>query len=174
MKYFKTLVFICSIGLLYTSCVKKANYPISPVITYNSFTPFCSGSSTDSAFLRINFTDGNGDIGYPSQQANVTPNLYIVPLIYVYAQGAYFPIISDGDTITFSYNVPYITPVGSDKELSGIIQVNFEKFIQEYISSDTAFNAVANIHQLEFKVWLFDRAGNKSNVLVTSRCYTCQ
>ncbi|HTB30756.1 MAG TPA: hypothetical protein VK808_01950, partial [Bacteroidia bacterium] len=80
MKYFRTFLIICVLGLLYASCTKKENYPIIPAITYNSFTPFCSGSTTDSAYLRVNFTDGDGDIGYPQSDASAPNDFYIVPL----------------------------------------------------------------------------------------------
>jgi hypothetical protein len=172
MKYLGTFTIICILGLFYSSCVKKANYPDVPVISYNNFFAYGSGSITDSALLLINFTDGNGNIGY-SQQLGAPIDLYIVPLIYVYATNTFQPIIESGDTaLTFPYSIPNITPSGSDKELNGIIQVNFENFIQEQISSLTGFSSVADIHRLQFKVWMYDNAGNKSNVLITPTCHT--
>lgn len=137
------------------SCEKKSSYPDVPVITYNNF--YC-----DSACLRINFTDGNGDIGYPSQQEGVKPNLYANVLVYVYKTHTY-------DSFTqFSYNIPDITPSGSNKALNGIIQVNFEGLLNEWVTQDsTGFSNLADFTNLEFQVWILDRAGNKSNVLVT-------
>jgi hypothetical protein len=140
------------------------------VISYNSYTAYGSGSITDSALLRINFTDGNGNIGY-AQQLGAPIDLYIIPLIYVYATNSYQPIIESGDTaLTFPYSIPNITPAGSDKELNGIIQINFFNFIQNEISSLTGFSSVADIHKLQFKVWMYDNAGNKSNVIITPTC----
>lgn len=174
MKYLRTFTIICILGLFYSSCVKKANYPDVPVISYNSFTRYCSGSITDSALLRINFTDGNGDIGY-AQELGAPIDLYVVPLVYVYASKTFQPIIESGsDTLTFPYSIPDITPTGSDKELNGIIQVNFESFIQTQISNLTGFSGVADIHYLQFKVWIYDRSGNKSNILITPPVYTCE
>jgi hypothetical protein len=171
IKYLRTFTIICFMGLLYTSCVKKANYPDVPVITYNSFTPYGGGSITDSALLRINFTDGNGAIG-----DGQTIDLYIVPLIYIKASQTFQPIFSSpGDTQKFPYVIPNITPSGSDKELSGIIQINFENYLQDEVSilaSNPAVAAVADPYSLEFEVWLYDRAGNKSNVLITPNVHT--
>ena len=149
MKYFKTFTIICILGLLYSSCVKKANYPDVPVITYNSYIPFVTGSNIDSAYLRVNFTDGNGDIGYPSQQENVPPNFYVEILVYVYNTNTY-------DSVTISpYNVPYITPTGSDKELNGIIQINFEGLLQSRVIDPLSkFKpGYLNLDNLQFKVW---------------------
>lgn len=175
MKYFRTFTIVSILVLLYSSCVKKANYPDIPAITYNSFIPFCSGSTTDSAYIRINFTDGNGDIGYPAQQEGVPHDFFIVPLLYVYATKTFEPITQqNGDSLKFAYNIPDITPSGSDKELNGIIQINMEGFLQEYISDDVALSNLANLHELQFMIWIYDRAGNKSNVLITPTVYTCQ
>lgn len=163
MKYFKTFTLICIIGLLYSSCVKKANYPDIPQISYNSYIPFLSGSQVDSAYLRINFTDGNGDIGYPSQETGISPNCYIKIFVYVNKTNTFDSIY------TFPYNIPDITPTGNDKELNGIIQINFESLLQTYVLNDASLYPAgyANFNQLQFQVWIYDRAGNKSNVLVT-------
>ncbi len=174
MKYFRTFFFICILGLFYTSCVKKENYPDYPVITFNSFTPFCTGNKTDSAYLRVNFTDGNGDIGYPAGESGITPDFYIIPMVD--SAGTFKPLqytspYTGHDTVfTFDYQIPDITPTGSDKELNGIIQINLENAIQT-ISSLSIPNI--NFTYLEFQVWIYDRAGNKSNVLVTPPRTTC-
>jgi len=176
MKYFRTFSLICVLGLFCTSCVKKENYPDYPVITYNSFTPFCSGGKTDSAYLRINFTDGNGQIGYPANQSGVIPDFYIVPLVDS-ANGYFTPIIfpspytSNDTIISFSYQIPNITPAGSDKELNGIIQINLENAIQEISSIPPVTNH--NFNVLRFQVWIYDLQGNKSNVITTPTVYTC-
>lgn len=150
-------------ALLYSSCVKKENYPNVPVITFNSYQPFLSGLTVDSAYLRVNFTDGNGNIGYPSQQTGVNPDFYIVAMVYVNSTKTYDSLY------TFPYLVPDITPTGSDKELNGIIQINLEGAIQNNILDlASEFPAgYANFYDIEFKIWMFDRAGNKSNVLIT-------
>ncbi len=176
MKYFRTFSLICFLGLLYSSCVKKENYPDYPIITFNTFTPFCSGATTDSAYLRVNFTDGNGDIGYPAGESGVTPDFYIIPMADS-ANGFYriihfpSPYTGHDTTISFEYQIPDITPSGSDKELNGIIQINLENAIQTLSSLGTIGNF--NFHDLEFQVWIYDRAGNKSNVLTTPPCHTC-
>ncbi len=177
MKYLKSLLAICLLGLLFYSCVKKANYPDYPVITYNNFIPFCTGSNTDSAYLLVNFTDGNGAIGYSQTEAS-SPDFYILPEIYFYT-GKFEPLINTitGDTIKYSYVIPDITPSGKDKELNGIIQINLENFIQSQISvlaEDTTFAKKTNAHKLQFVVWMFDRNGNKSNVITTPTVYSCQ
>lgn len=173
MKYFRTFSFICLLGLLYASCVKKENYPDIPAITYNSFTTYCDAvvpTKTDSAFLRVNFTDGNGDIGYPAGQEGVAPDFFIIPMNLNTLTGKYDTIVipssntGNDTTLSFSYQIPNITPTGSDKELNGIIQINLENAISVITEVPIPNH---NVNSLQFKVWMFDRAGNKSNVLIT-------
>ncbi len=177
MNFFRNLLLIFLIGLVCASCAKKENYPDVPVITYNNFAAYYTGSSDviDSSILTINFTDGNGDIGYPSQETNVTSDLYVLPLIYYYRTKSYGPWIINNDTDVFPYNIPYITPVGNDKELSGLIKINTEHLLQEitdFFIADTGLYDTADPNRLEFKVWMYDRAGNKSNVLLTPVLHT--
>jgi len=171
MKYLKSFTTIVILGLLYTSCVKKENYPDVPVITFNSFTFFGSGTTTDSALLRVNFTDGNGAIGYPAGQEGAPNDFFVRPMLYYYSTKTFLPIIIDtsgnNDTLTYPYAIPDITPVGSDKELNGIIQINLENAIQgiSYLATDLA--PYANVSEYQFQVWMYDRNGNKSNILIT-------
>lgn len=174
MKFFRNIILISLLGLLYSSCAKKENYPDVPVISYNSFNYYTSVPPTsDSAILTINFTDGNGDIGYPSGETEAPPDLYITPLIYYYTTKTYRPVpTTNGDTVPYSYTIPTITPTGNDKELSGLIKINMGNFI--YINIDQVFlkdtilkDTMADPTMMKFRVWMFDRAGNKSNVLIT-------
>jgi hypothetical protein len=178
MKYLRTFSIICFLGLLFSTCTKKENYPDYPVITYNNWEPFCSGSTTDSAYLLVNFTDGNGAIGYPSEDASAPNDFYIVPL---FDSAGIFKSLSvstqtGGDSsITFPYQIPDITPSGSDKELNGIIQINLETAIQAIIQIPVDLASRGFVAgTFRFEVWMYDRAGNKSNVLITPTVYTCQ
>ncbi len=174
VKYLGVLSIACLLGLLYSSCVKKENYSIIPAITYNNFQAFCSGVKTDSAYLRVNFTDGDGDIGYPQADPSAPSDFYILPLIYNTTTGKYDTLkvlTTSGDSvITYNYRIPYITPSGTNKALNGIIQINLENLIQ-YLGNYTL--PQHNTYQLQFGVWIYDRAGHKSNVLTTPTVYAC-
>jgi hypothetical protein len=55
-----------------------------------------------------------------------------------------------------TFKIPDVTPSGKDKSLTGIIRIDMENWTQGLpIAGDT----------LQFNVWMFDRAGHKSNVL---------
>ncbi len=169
MKYIKFFSFAGIICLLYSSCAKKENYSDIPSITYNSFNPFCSASTTDSAYLRINFTDGDGDIGYPDQDANAPYNCFIIAKVD--SADKFVSEYVNGTVDTFSYHIPDITPSGNDKELNGIIQINLEGFVQSLVLP--APIPGMDFHKIQFTVWIYDRAGHKSNVLITPTVYSC-
>ncbi len=175
MKILRTFLIVSIIGLLYSSCVKKENYPNYPVITYNTFIPFGPCGAPDSAYLRVNFTDGNGQIGYPAGQEGAPLDFFIIPMMFntntlKYDTIKHENVANTADTVTvWAYAIPYITPSGSDKALNGIIQINFETSIKDNISQTNGHDYT----KLEFSVWMYDRAGNKSNVLTTPPVSTC-
>ncbi len=178
MKYFsskarwaKTFSIICLLGMLFSACSHKSNYSNIPAITYNSFTCFCDAAKptqSDSAYLRVNFTDGDGDIGYPTSDASAPNDFFVIPTID--SSGIFTPLIVNDTILTFKYHIPYITPSGTDKSLNGIIQINLENLVQQ-ISGLTIPNH--NTHIFQFQVWIMDRAGNKSNILTSPTVHSC-
>ena len=157
MKFFLKIGLFSLIILGFASCEKKENYSIIPAITYKSLVENSDGSAT----LQVSFTDGDGDIGYNTTNPPVD---FFVEILQRDSVGQYQPIIDQllndpvmGDTAYVPYNVPYITPSGSDKELSGQIQV---------VMTSGSWYFAANTY-MEFKVWLVDRAGHISNKILT-------
>ena len=57
--FFKYLFIFSAASVITYACVKKTTYPTTPVIEYRDFIPYVG----DSADLKLNFTDGDGDIG---------------------------------------------------------------------------------------------------------------
>lgn len=148
---------IILLGFLITSCSKKDNIPATPVITFLSFNPYLNISAgQDSAIMEVNFSDGNGDIGYVGDPQ---PNFFIKPLWDSYNHIKLFA--GNGADSVYSYQIPNLTPSGTNKQLTGIIRINMLPWIPSaivnYVQGDTIL----------FNVWLVDRSGIKSNILVT-------
>jgi hypothetical protein len=152
--YSITAFLLCVI--LLSSCQKQESFSNIPAITFKSLTV----KNANSAILEVNFTDGDGDIGYVGNPENAQPNFFIeyyrdsasifVPMIFYVTA---VPSIAEP-----SYTIPDVTPAGKNKSLTGTIKINMENLTQGLpIVGDT----------LQFNVWLFDRAGHKSNVLTT-------
>ncbi|HXB12906.1 MAG TPA: hypothetical protein VNZ45_13045 [Bacteroidia bacterium] len=143
-------------SLVFSSCAKKENLSIIPAITFKSM----DAATLDSAIMEVNFTDGDGDIGYLGSASDAQPDFFIEYLRD--SAGAFVPmLIINGPTPTVvqgTYKIPDVTPAGKNKSLTGIIRINMEQWTQGLpITGDT----------LQFNVWLLDRAGHKSNVLTT-------
>lgn len=149
--FFKLLFLAFLIAGLY-ACVKKTNYPTSPVITYKDFIPFPG----DSAILEIKFTDGDGDIGV--KENDTTKTLFFT---YYYKDTitqkytAYYSALFN-DTLRTGYIVKSPSDEYSGKPISGEISID----VQQYRHSK-------KIKNIKYVMYLLDRAGNKSNVLTT-------
>jgi len=161
MKKILGIAFIVLLVAAFSACSKKANYPIIPALTYDSFTV----NNDNSATLKVNFTDGDGDIGYPQGSNNVPVDFYIE--IFHDSSNTIIPVQLPGnkdavmgDTAFIPYNVPYITPTGKDKELSGQIQVQIGTGPGTwYFRPDGSY--------YQYKIWLIDRAGHVSKRITT-------
>lgn len=155
---FAALAFL--VATLFSSCQKSSNAPVIPSISLKSFTAI----NSDSARLEINFTDGDGDIGYPSQDASAKPNLWIRYLYQDSASGNFIGMWNPNDSTThdsvyFVYNIPYLTPKGKNKSLSGVIEVAISPIWYVPVYNPASKNVI------KYQVWLYDRAGHMSNVL---------
>ncbi|HTB08040.1 MAG TPA: hypothetical protein VK806_13905 [Bacteroidia bacterium] len=173
MKFFYSIIVASVIAVGISSCAKKENYPIIPAITFKNIILYTPGDSLD---VQINFTDGDGDIGYPAGEADIKPNCYLEYLVDSITStgvntGIYVPVTTSNidsnattwDTVAYPYNIPYITPTGSDKALNGIIQIRLYSSVWRFTSS--FFSNVGK--SIKFRVWIIDRAGHVSNRILT-------
>ena len=160
MRILRFVAFAFLFAIFFSACQKTSSGPVIPSISYKNFTAI----STDSARLEINFTDGDGDIGYLSQDASPQPNLWIRYLYYNFTDQKYEGVRNTNDSMThdsvyFVYNIPDLTPKGKNKSLKGIIEVAISPvwYLPYYNTNDS--------NLIEYQVWLFDRAGHQSNVI---------
>lgn len=162
-KYFILLVIVGT--SLFSACKKTKSVSSIPEISYNSFTKY----GKDSALISINFKDGDGDIGL-NQPDTASPfnskspyynNLFMV----YYYKGSdgnfhrYFEVLIN-DSIDFRYRVPNITPKGKNKSLEGEIKVVL-KPVYYAIAASPAHTLI------RYQIYIYDRALNKSNVIVS-------
>lgn len=166
--------------ILFNSCEKNNNSSPYPVISYNNLIQYCTGSISkdsvtvveDSAVLIINFSDGNGDIGYPSSDENAPFDFYIQQY-YLNRNDSIIPIITtDGGDVILPYHIPDITPSGADKSLTGEIKILLTYPNVDYLANTK--NPIARGATICYKVWIYDRSGNKSNVVTTPLFTLCK
>ena len=150
------------------SCLKPQSFPAEPNIEFVSFE-----AQGDSGIIVFSFTDGDGDIGL-GQEVLTPPfdtssyyyyNLYIN--YYEMMNGSWVRGTSDplgnnfpsADSITFSYRLENITPIGQNKALRGEIEIVMEPYF---------FNTISNHNDsIRYEILLIDRSLNHSNLLET-------
>ena len=155
--------FILSIGLLIgtlSSCFKKEEYPLEPLITYDSFSMLA-----DSARLTFNFTDGNGDIGL-NDSDTISPfdinsefhyNLYINYFEKDDVLGWTEGLDLEGNPIIFKYRIEPIDTKGKTKGIKGKMDIDLGNLFFNPLSdqSDT----------IKYSIQLIDKSLNKSNII---------
>jgi hypothetical protein len=142
--------------IMLSACMKKEEYPIIPVIAYESFIlEFDSGKYAKRGFLTISFKDGDGDIGLRSGQTNPpfdTGSIYYYNYIIDYYEQQNGTFVKVDLNPSFNARIPYLTPEDANKAIKGIIV-------------DTLMLNPAPVHDtVKFKFYIYDRALHKSNV----------
>ena len=154
-----TLIFLFLAALGITSCLKKEEYPIEPVIKWESYSVLEDAKGYDSlSFLKISYSDGDGDIGlYDSD--TVAPYKYnFFVKMYQKINGNLQQIIFPDTNINFNGRIPILTPTGRNKNIKGDIELMIEiYFARPVLLSDT----------IAFDLYLMDRALHKSNVVLS-------
>ncbi|MCD6019815.1 MAG: hypothetical protein K0S53_2936 [Bacteroidetes bacterium] len=149
--FFKYLLFF-GITWAVLACVKKTSYPTVPEIEYQAFYPYAG----DSADIQIKFTDGDGDIG--GAESDSTRNFWVT---YYYRDSvtnnytAYY-IAQDNDTLRTGYVIKAPSDAYKGKPISGEVNVRLQQLRHS-----------KKIKNIKYVIYLFDAAGNKSNVVTT-------
>ncbi len=151
--------------ILFYGCRKYDQYPVVPHIELISFTKIADTTGVDQqGVIGLSFTDGDGDLGLTSDQ-NSGNYLYNIFIKYFEKKKGVFqeiilttpnPQTGKPDTLQFNGRIPYLTPVGKSKAISG--EINDTLFINNYASTyDT----------IKYQIYIKDRVLNKSNVVET-------
>lgn len=151
--------------ILFWGCRKYDTYPLIPHIDLLSLQKLTDSTGVDQrGIIGLSFTDGDGDIGLTSTQntGNYKYNIFIK--YFELQKGTFKEIIlttpnaqtGKPDTLWFNGRIPYITPAGKSKAISGEIYDTL--FINNYSSPyDT----------IKYQIYIQDRALNKSNIVET-------
>ena len=133
------------------SCLKKKEYDKAPVIKFVDFPVFYhvenSKNNADSAHVILSFTDVDGDLG------NTNDSVMSLFLDYYEDEGSGFVF----KNVTYKIHLPNLAPEGNNKAIEGTIQ---------QLLKEPFYNKLS-VFPYKFKMYLVDRAGNKSNVVET-------
>ncbi len=126
------------------SCLKPPRFSETPSIEFVSINSTQVQQMVDSIQMIISFKDGDGDLG--SLDSDTSTNCFITD---------HRPGKAD---YTYTYKIPFVTPNGTTKDISGTVSVNLPGItcIPFHVSDSVTY-----------KIMIMDRAGHKSNQVQT-------
>ena len=156
---YKYAFFVLLIGALYcTGCINAPNYSDSPEIEFISFTNLTMNQAplnSDTTILSLKFTDGDGDIGF--EMGTPGENIFIID--------------NRTNEIFDRFRAPAIPPQGANNGVSGEINMVLLNTCCVFPPQDSIPNCESPdqfpTNELTFTVYIQDRAGNRSNEIVT-------
>jgi hypothetical protein len=160
MKYALLFVFLSG-GL--SACLNVTTFPDEPSLSFVSLSTY-----PDSAVLRLNFTDGNGDFGIENEEVEDTsstfndcPNGFNLRLEYYERRNGVWvnvPRNPCAGEVGFYYTVPWVQPTGQNKTQQGEIKVLLSP----------AYYLLSAFDTCRFEARIYDRAFNASANVVTT------
>jgi hypothetical protein len=158
-----------SVILLITACSKPNGSSSNiPKITFDGCDVRDSIDTTYTKYhnvtLHIGFSDGDGDLGLSKTDINPpydSSSIYYNDIFVAYYErinGQFRQItskypFSTGDTINYNGRFPSLTPIGKHKAIQG--ELSYTLYGVRPRAGD----------EVKFKVWVYDRALHKSNVV---------
>jgi len=158
MRKIGTLLFIF-LALLVSSCLKVETYPDEPAIQAVRMTV-----SSDSAFLQVDFIDGDGNVGLGQEDTSgvfgACDTRYNLFCVYEELRNGIWMEISEDpclnpNAVPFYYRVPWASPPGQNKTQKGTI--NVQMYPGYYLAS--------GFDTCRFAVRICDRDLNFSNTV---------
>jgi hypothetical protein len=160
-KYFVFATTLIFIGLAFTSCLVKPDFPNTPTISFKSLQVLAIRNPTlekagDSLAFTISFTDGDGNLGNNDTTVNFFVSTFkkqgesFVPVVYLGGQN-------------FNGTFPVLDIVGGSP-LEGDLRYGVQF---PYL----AFPPITPLRKgdiVRFGIQIMDRAGNKSNIVQTN------
>lgn len=164
---FLKILFASIVAMLCYGCTKPKTYPVIPSIQFVSLTKQRSVLGPDSTtIITISFTDGDGDIGLtpadtlpPFNSGSIYYNDFIVSFFQKQHGIWVEDVVPPGDA-GFSGRIPYLTPDGNNKALTGNISMT------QYIQLTQLYNNGIN-DTIHYQVYIYDRALHQSNTITT-------
>ena len=123
------------------ACEKDESTHLSPAIIFSSISPAIAQEYSDSILIIISYIDRDGDLGENNPDIH---NLFVQ---------------DNRNDIEYKYRIPELSPSGSVISIQGtfIIKIN-----------GTGITDESSSQQVNYTIYVKDRAGNSSNTVSTS------
>ncbi len=142
--------------IILSSCVSKPEFPDIPHLEFTGMdkNSMLQGDfNSDSIFIYLKFTDGDGDIGFETTDS--LPNLFVID--------------SRTNNIAESIKIPKLPDTGTGNGVSGEIELKLYTTCCLFKDNIPPCSVIDNIpyDTLYYKIYLIDRAGNSSDTVYT-------
>ena len=136
----KNIIYLFAIVLLF-SCEKEQVISDTPIIEFKSILPTTAQEYTDDIIIAISYSDIDGDLGQNDPDIH---NLFVE---------------DNRNGIVYQFRIPHLAPDNNSIALEG----DFNITINGSGITDESFS-----QQVNYAIYVNDRAGNKSNIITTS------
>jgi hypothetical protein len=136
----RKLIYIL-VGVLLLSCEKEEVMSDTPIIDFISISPTTVQEYTDDIIITISYTDGDGDLGENNPDIN---NLFVE---------------DNRNGIEYKFRIPELSPSGSTITIEGNFNIKI---------NGSGITNSSTSQQVNYAIYVKDRAGNKSNIITTS------
>ena len=136
----KNIIYLFAIVLLF-SCEKEQVISDTPIIEFKSILPTTAQEYTDDIIITISYSDIDGDLGQNDPDIH---NLFVE---------------DNRNGIVYQFRIPHLAPDNNSIAIEG----DFNITINGSGITDESFS-----QQVNYAIYVNDRAGNKSNTITTS------
>ena len=136
----KNIIYLFAIVLLF-SCEKEQVISDTPIIEFKSILPTTAQEYTDDIIIAISYSDIDGDLGQNDPDIH---NLFVE---------------DNRNGIVYQFRIPHLAPDNNSIAIEG----DFNITINGSGITDESFS-----QQVNYAIYVNDRAGNKSNTITTS------
>ncbi|MEZ4909138.1 MAG: hypothetical protein R2771_16185 [Saprospiraceae bacterium] len=153
----RLLISFFSILLFLQSCTESPNFPIEPVLTFTGLSKntIDQGSlNSDSLYIYLHFTDGDGDIGLETEDS--IQNLFLIDSRTGFQSDA--------------FKIPLVQTAGTGNGISGDIELKIYTTCCIFANNIPPCSVIEGIDYdtLYYKIYLIDNAGHSSDTIDTT------
>jgi hypothetical protein len=136
----KNVIYLCAIVLLF-SCEKEQVISDTPIIEFKSISPATVQEYSDDIIIIISYSDGDGDLGENNPDIH---NLFLE---------------DNRNGIVYQFRIPHLAPDNNSIAIEGDFNITI---------NGSGITDESSIQQVNYAIYVTDRAGNKSNTITTS------
>tara|TARA_B110000263_G_C15149932_1_gene437365 strand:+ start:424 stop:855 length:432 start_codon:yes stop_codon:yes gene_type:complete len=136
----KNIIYLCAIVLLF-SCEKEQVISDTPIIEFKSISPATVQEYSDDIIITISYSDGDGDLGENNPDIH---NLFVE---------------DNRNGIVYQFRIPHLAPDNNSIAIEGDFNITI---------NGSGITDESSSQQVNYAIYVTDRAGNKSNTIITS------